>query len=876
MGLHLLSGLDYDEPIPEELREIWTNNLVLMHMSKDLEVDRSVVHEDAIDPDNLELICCADAATTMYGAAIYVRSKLKDGSYSVKLLTARSRTSRLTIPRNELLGCVLVSETAFVAVKSLGDRVKKIIFVTDSSAALCWISNLDLKLKQFVFARVQHIRRLIGKNCFHLIPGALNPADLVTRDQCTLEHVKPGSVWQDGEEWMKREFDQMPIKTYEQMCAEFTTQDSENVRKEVHADIPQINSTMDETILTEMQYCFCVQTTDIDIVEDAEIVCTESCKIPKVEVIVNGETKLKTPTIPGLYVIAKDIQVVKPGVSERKEVHKNNKGVYPIDFIKWRFRGSLTIIAYVHRFINLTRHKAHVRRKVKYVEHCKYCEVSLMDSQRQFNRLCEGIPRRVLKYVVTSLDLHLAWKTICKLGTLEVKEHYKHTPVKLNQFQERGGILYCGGRLEYPDMRIELETPMYDIDFFKPVFLNTSVVTYTLCMHIHWDIDFCPHSGVSRTGVILAKLIYVKNVTRIIKYIRDTCTRCRYLMMRHYAPLPTNQSSFSLLRAPPFFSVMCDIAGTFKAHDSVRMRVTRDCYFLVCVCMTTGATSIGVMEDLSTNSVVFCLTRLASRYGWPKYALFDCQTSFKTLEDAGVNFTDLGGKLWKDQKMILDFSTPHAHEEHGRVESKVKVLKEFLNKSEELGKKHSFLQWETIVSSVSAMINGLPICSNQDNSGGAYGELNLITPNLLLIGRNNNRAPEGFMTFNTFPSKALKSIAETNEAIYDLLGDFITRFIPGKRYSNSKRPELNDIVLILMKESQRTRNCAYKFGRIIELCVDGRDNKVRVEYQNSNECVKRTCTRNIQNLVLILGEDEVAFNTVEHHMAACVQRKYYN
>jgi hypothetical protein len=113
--------------------------------------------------------------------------------------------------------------------------------------------------------------------------------------------------------------------------------------------------------------------------------------------------------------------------------------------------------------------------------------------------------------------------------------------------------------------------------------------------------------------------------------------------------------------------------------------------------MVTGAMAISTLEDLSTNSVVMALTRTGNRYGWPKYTLFDCQTSFKSLENAKLSFTDLQGKLYTEQKMILDFSTPLAHQEHGRVEAKVRVLKDFLTRSGELGRKHTHIEWETIV-----------------------------------------------------------------------------------------------------------------------------------------------------------------------------------
>jgi hypothetical protein len=130
----------------------------------------------------------------------------------------------------------------------------------------------------------------------------------------------------------------------------------------------------------------------------------------------------------------------------------------------------------------------------------------------------------------------------------------------LRKYHKKDHILYGAGRLEYPDFRIELETRTEEIDFMKPVFLANSVVTYALALHVHWDESFCPHSGVSRTATFLAKMIHVVNVLRIIMMIWEQCPRCRYLLKKLYLPLGTNQSIFSLMQAPPFFSMMANIA----------------------------------------------------------------------------------------------------------------------------------------------------------------------------------------------------------------------------------------------------------------------------------------------------------------------------
>ncbi len=318
---------------------------------------------------------------------------------------------------------------------------------------------------------------------------------------------------------------------------------------------------------------------------------------------------------------------------------------------------------------------------------------------------------------------------------------------------------------------------------------------------------------------------------------------------------------------------MIDICGNFDAYDFVKKRVTITGYFLVQCCLVTGAVSIGVLEDLSTCSIVLALSRSGWRYGWPKFLVLDNQSSFTTLKNMKFDFKDLQGRLWKEQKAILDFSTPLAHNEHGRVEAKIKALKDYLVKTGELGKRHSFIEWETIGLHVSSMINGLPICVNQDDRS-STGELGLICPNHFIIGRNNNRAPNSFARIESDPIKALEDLANLHKILYDLLGSYLHRFIPGKRYTLENTPNVDDVVLFVSKEAERTRNIQYKFGRVIEIEVDGRINKVKVKCRNASERVYREVLRNVKDLVLIDSVNDINFNSPSHYLAASLQRKY--
>ena len=98
---------------------------------------------------------------TAGGAAIYVGYQLLDGTYSCKLLVAKSRILDKTVPRNELSAIMLMTELAHSVKKSLGDAVGEVIYATDSTIAMCWTFNLQKRLRLYVLNRVSIIRQMI-------------------------------------------------------------------------------------------------------------------------------------------------------------------------------------------------------------------------------------------------------------------------------------------------------------------------------------------------------------------------------------------------------------------------------------------------------------------------------------------------------------------------------------------------------------------------------------------------------------------------------------------------------------------------------------------------------------------------------------------
>ena len=66
-----------------------------------------------------------------------------------------------TVPRNELSAIMLMMELVFIVKRTMGTRVKEVIYISDSMIALSCCSSLEKKLLLFVQNRVSTIIRMV-------------------------------------------------------------------------------------------------------------------------------------------------------------------------------------------------------------------------------------------------------------------------------------------------------------------------------------------------------------------------------------------------------------------------------------------------------------------------------------------------------------------------------------------------------------------------------------------------------------------------------------------------------------------------------------------------------------------------------------------
>ena len=221
-----------------------------------------------------------------------------------------------------------------------------------------------------------------------------------------------------------------------------------------------------------------------------------------------------------------------------------------------------------------------------------------------------------------------------------------------------------------------------------------------------------------------------------------------------------------------------------------------------------------------------------------------------------ISFTDLLSKLHKDMGVEFDLVPVGNHNMTGKVERKIREVRESIRKSFH-NRRLSVLQWETVGAEVANTINDMPLALG--NVVSDLENMDIITPNRLRLGRNNNRSPVGPMCVTSDPSKFF---TENNDIFNCWFECWLTAHVPNlmhcpKWFNTDFHMKVGDVVLFLKKEG--LLNETYQFG-IIESVDISRDNKIRsanVKYRNHNEDFDRVTWRTVRQLIVIHRIDEL-------------------
>ena len=767
---------------------------------------RAIVPPDAKNLD-IVTIDTGDASSNLICTAIYARFEKKDGSFSCQLVFARSKVipEGTSIPRAELMAAAMNAATGHTVRKAFGSYHKKSIKLTDSMVALHWISSQRTALKTWVRTRVIEINRLCEASTWRYVDTSNMIADLGTRKRAKIADIDQNSAWINGLPWMIRPEQDFPCYS------------------------------LDEIKLNQF------------------------------------ETEEANKELMTLKTFHNQKHAELDGSADNQINLRYQFSDYLIDPNRFRFRKVVRILSLVLTFI-----KRISKNVLRIQENKIFCHVPPGD-------LPDVLKCSRDKYIITTGSVNTMGPSTCAGGkVVEVTEgmlktamsyfaykaseeakHFLDRNKYINICKNIDGILYYSGRIltdykfgGYPEL-CQVAIDLCNTSFCVPIMDQYSPVAISIAMDIHWYHPDVRHAGIEAILRQMQCVAHIIGGRKLAISIKRGCKRCRILNKESIEIAMGPIQDVNLCIAPVFFASQIDIFGPFKSFSNANKRATIKVWFLLFCCCTTGAIDIRVMEDYSTESVVLAFIRFSCRFGYPKYILPDAGSQLvKACEDMRYSYTDMKQKLSIDYGVQFTPCPVGAHYVHGKVERKIREVKKSV-KIHAHNERLSIIQWESLMQQIANSINNLPI--GLKNKTQNLENLDLITPNRLILGRNNRRCPNAPLKICSDHKKLIDNNAHIFRAWFTA---WINSYVPllierPKWHKGDSEMNIGDIVLFLKNEKEYDQQ--YQYGKIcaVHKGGDARIRRVDVLYRNPKEGTNRVTQRGVRDLVLVFPIDEL-------------------
>ena len=844
-----LAAYDWDQELPLEVVDHWKGRMRELVELINISWPRCVIPEDAVDPSSIRLIAAADAATEAAGCMVYACYQKRDGLFSSELLTSRSKLVNFTIPRNELEGVRMMAQTMAILRRTLTDIKIEEHYFTDSTVAMCWCANTSKKLKMYVLTRVAEIRRNILGESFRAnqeelplshIEGSMNPADMLTKSH----NILPSDLtsvhrWFRGDLWMTKPSQLLPGTSFGELC--MTAEEESEVHEEC----------FNEPIISAKNVNL-INSNILPGGEEQEMIHCAGCSPSDMDYMMGG--------CRGTYDLfqndhcdncACERKVVQVSMQNRDMQHTGTDFHEAISKFGW-VKG-LNIATRIMRMIHEHRHERHCKGKRLNAE-CFICPFKENNPQEEdLSRLFKA----------------LAIDEIFREESRRLKSLLPSK--KLEQFQEKDGILLFQSRVvhQFSEEDLEEDTlPFLDQHMIQaelPVVGSDSPIFLAYVNYIHFRVR--RHAGVDTTLGEVTKFCWpINNPKRIIHRVRSHCSRCRIIARRTLELRMQNLPANRMLLAPVFYSCQIDVVFGFKAQPCPGSRRPQEMWALILVCTLTGATNILVMEGLSTRDVVQAIERHSSRYGIPGRIQVDNGTNLMKLKDVSFSMRRIQLELQDLANMEVTVTVPKAHEDQGRVERRVRELRRCLEQLRDTAPPpKTCIAWETTFAQISNQLNDLPMPkSNRSRIEDPFWDV--LTPNRLILGRNNNRSLHGRMKIDYGPD--LDLLVWKNKQImsawFKIFVERLHYLMPGQnKWTASSKFEKGDVVLFLMDDARFAKDEQWRLGRIEKIVSPTR---VLVKYflvTGRKEPVMKILERRPRQLSLVTKGSEPSTQSLE-------------
>ena len=831
----------WDDPISARQRLRWIENFKMIEDVRDILYARCPIPENALSLKARIWILC-DAADGGIMVAVYAGFELPDNRWSCSNLLGKGLLSpeEWTIPKKELQALNNASNVKVVVERALNDWIGEIYIGGDSEIALAWCIYENVKLNVFHRNRVNNIRAKVGLNQLHHVLGPENPSDTGTRpDAVSACSVLPGSEWLCGKEWMK--------KSYQEAVAEGIVKSVKDIKLTNDAKKVMKEGVIFDTFEDEFTNVAVALINTIDIQKVAERESFSNYIFPPLK-------RSFRPTVRIVSMVLLAVKKFKRGGLNRK-IRTGKADISEIENFENDYRSV--------KFTTFQLSENNEGSFDQYNKEQKLTEMFMIEGV-----VCnlEQLRNQVL-IRLTVEDISQGLEYLYKKATQEImKFENKKDIEKISVMKD--DILFCSSRiLESQKLRavgclsetIDLES-FTGIKFFVPLVSKHSPLAVSLAIHIHYNVK--QHTGVESTYRTSLQHVRILQGKQIFKEVSDDCLYCKKLRLKYTKQLMGPLSDSQLSISPIFYFAFMDMWGPIQVYCPGYEKNTRarkmeyEVHMLVIGCAVTGAINCQIIEKKDAGAVLDGLNRFFCEVSVPKVAYPDKDGALmRALTHGEIDLVDLQGRLYSQRGIHFEICLPQGHYSHGRIERRIRMIQESLDRSDLRNSRNTATGWQTISKLMERQVNNIPL-GYLYHQGTANPLLKVLCPSLLKNGTFSDRAPTG--VFN-IPDSVEELMDKTVEKYNMWFRIWNTEYVPlimdrQKWHQEGENLKVNDLVYFKLTDSALAAD--WRLGKVefVTISRDGLVREVGISYKYKD-----------------FDDDTWSHNTVERPVKAVVK-----
>ena len=446
--------------------------------------------------------------------------------------------------------------------------------------------------------------------------------------------------------------------------------------------------------------------------------------------------------------------------------------------------------------------------------------------------------------------------------TLEVRQFSKEKDFKENSFLKDKILRHTGRLLDEQELGTmeSLVTDLPPLKFVNPIIDRYSPVAYSIMIYCHRNIS--RHRNSAATLRDSLDIAYILGGRDLSNEVRDSCPHCKIFKKKLLEVEMGSLHPNRLMVAYPFWFTELDLMGPFIARCEHSCRSDKKVWGLVLKCPTTGAIDVRAMQAQSADAFMNAFSRFAHRFGFPTKIYCD-KGSQLIAGCEGMNFTlmDLEKDLALKFNTGIEYNTVAVgmHNANGVVERSIKEVKK-LFAAVYRGFSLDILNYETAFSFCANELNNIPVCLGSRYRGLSHQDL--LSPNRLLMGRNNTRSPVGIPNLH-----GRTRLLDQNEDLFkawwnvwktERLIEYIPQ--PQKWQKTGYQPKQGDIVIFPRRDAEKKLGVPpWVVGQVHAALVDS-DLQVRaveIEYKNATEDHFRYTERGVRTVAVLHEEGDL-------------------